>query len=240
MGEMFKAVLFDLDGTLLPMKQDEFVRYYFSLLAERFQPLGYDTKEFHGTIWKGIAAEAGNDGSRTNEEVFWDVFASVFGEESRSAASVFEDFYRNEFQKVKGVCQPSPLADEIVKMLKAKGCKVVLATNPIFPRIATESRTRWAGLDIDDFDICTTMENSRLAKPNPEYYRHLLELIDVRPEDCLMVGNDVEEDMVASELGMKVFLITYDVISRTGKDIGTYPQGDLKALKEYLEKEMCQ
>ena len=44
-------------------------------------PLGYDKEAFANVIWKGTEAMYKNDGSKTNEEVFWDYFAKVFGEE---------------------------------------------------------------------------------------------------------------------------------------------------------------
>ena len=237
---MLKAVLFDLDGTLLPMDQDAFIKKYFGLLAQRLAPYGYEPKELIDTIWKAISAEMTNDGSRTNEEAFWDVFTSVFGKESRKHDVVFEDFYRNEFNDVADVSDPSPKADEIVKMLKKAGCKVILATNPLFPKIATENRIRWAGMDKDDFDLYTTFEDFGLCKPNPEYFKLLLNMFKLRPEECIMVGNDVEEDMVASELGMKVFLMDRFAIDRKTRDISSIPKGGFDELETFLENELAQ
>ena len=37
-----KTVLFDLDGTLLPMDQDAFTKGYFTLLVQKLAPHGYD------------------------------------------------------------------------------------------------------------------------------------------------------------------------------------------------------
>ena len=37
-----KAVLFDLDGTLLPMDLGKFLEAYFALLSKRLVPHGYD------------------------------------------------------------------------------------------------------------------------------------------------------------------------------------------------------
>ena len=54
-------------------------------------------------------------------------------------------------------------------------------------------------------------------------------------EDCLMVGNDVGEDMIAATLGMKVFLLTDCLINQSGKDIGQYPHGGFDELKGYVE-----
>ena len=235
---MLKAVLFDLDGTLLPMDQDAFIKKYFGLLAQRLAPYGYDPKKLIDTIWKAISAEMTNDGSRTNEEAFWDVFTSVFGKESRKDGDIFDDFYRNEFNDVAEVSEPSPKADKIVKMLKKAGCKVILATNPLFPKIATENRIRWAGMDKDDFDLYTTFEDWGLCKPNLDYFRRIMDMFDLRPEECIMVGNDVDEDMIASELSMKVFLMDHFIINRKKKDISSIPQGGFDELDSFLKKEL--
>ena len=113
---------------------------------------------------------------------------------------------------------------------------MALATNPIFPAIATQKRIRWAGLKPEDFEIYTTYENSRHCKPNPEYYREILKTLNVKPEECLMVGNDVAEDMVAETVGMKVFLLSHCLINKEHKDISKYPRGDFYKLMEFIEK----
>jgi FMN phosphatase YigB (HAD superfamily) len=120
-------------------------------------------------------------------------------------------------------------------MLKEKGKRLVLATNPIFPALATECRMGWAGLSPEDFEMYTTYENSSFCKPNTEYYRAILYSIGLSAEECLMVGNDVGEDMVASTLGMKVFLLTDCLINKAGEDISVYPQGGFDELISYLE-----
>ena len=230
---MLKAVLFDLDGTLLPL-DDRFVETYFSLLAKKMSDHGYDPDLLLKTIWKALAAEAANDGSVTNREMFWKVFSSVFGEDSIKDEPVFDEFYRNEFQKVKGVCSPTPKAKYIVDMLRSKGVKVILATNPIFPKVATDSRIRWAGMEPDDFDMYTTFEDIGVSKPNLDYYRLIMERMGLDPKDCLMVGNDVSEDMVAEELGMRVFLMDHYIINKDNADISRYPTGNFDDLIDHL------
>ena len=123
----------------------------------------------------------------------------------------------------------------MIRQLRKMGYTLVLATNPIFPSIATENRMRWAGLEQDDFILYTTYENSRHCKPNPDYYRDVLAAIGAAPEECLMVGNDVSEDMIAETLGMKVFLLTDCIINRHNKDVSSYPQGDLDALMKFIQ-----
>jgi len=227
---MITTVLFDLDGTLLPMDQDRFVQSYLGRMAKKLAPQGFDPDLLVKGIWKGTGAMVKNDGKQLNEAVFWEVFNATLGKDCKVYEELFLDYYRNEFQSVASDCGFAPEAAQVISMLKEKGLQVGLATNPLFPAIATQSRAKWAGLDPSDFAIITTYENSRHCKPNPDYYRDILATLDVKPENCLMVGNDVQEDMVARELGMAVFLLTHSLINRTGEDISAIPQGGFPEL----------
>ena len=228
------TVLFDLDGTLLPMDQELFLKAYLGGLCKKLAPLGYDPKAVTDGIWKGTGAMVGNDGAQTNEAVFWQVFCSLLGEDTRKDEPVFEDFYRNEFQKVAEVCGKNPAAKELIEGLKAKGLRLVLATNPLFPAIATHSRVRWAGLEPEDFAYITTYENSSRCKPNPDYYREILDKLGLQTEECVMVGNDAQEDGAAAALGLPVFLLTDCLIDRSG-EVEKFPHGGIKQLLEWLE-----
>lgn len=230
-----KAVFFDLDGTLLPMDQEIFVKAYFSLLAKKMAPHGFDPQLLVKGIWAGTEAMIRNDGSCTNEERFWQVFPTVCGERVREYEPVLDDFYRKEFQQVKDVCGFDADADRAVKAVREKGWMAVLATNPIFPSVATESRAKWAGLDLSDFAHYTVYENSSSSKPNLLYYQSLLDRFGLKGEEVLMVGNDVGEDMIAETLGMKTFLITRDLINKKNEDVSRWPNGTLTDLISYLE-----
>ena len=231
------TVLFDLDGTLLPMDQDVFVKDYFSRIAAKVAPAGYDPKQLIDTIWRGTAAMVKNDGSKTNEEAFWESHRRVMGEaDAVTSRPMLEDFYRNEFQQVKAVCGFMPEAKDILEFCRSKGLRVILATSPLYPRVATESRIRWAGLQPEDFDFITTYEDSHYCKPNPDYYREILNKLALSADECLMVGNDVREDMIARDVGMDVFLLPADLINKDLKDISQYPSGDLADLMAYIEK----
>lgn len=230
-----KYILFDLDGTLLPLDQDVFMKLYFGGLAKKLAPLGYESGRLIDGIWAGTAAMVKNDGSCSNEEAFWRVFETLLGDHVRQDEPVFDDFYHNEFQQVKAACGFAPQVAEIVRGLKERGFKVVLATNPIFPAVATQSRIRWAGLEPEDFELYTTYENSCHCKPNPDYYRDVLAAIGARPEECVMVGNDVQEDMIAETMGMKVFLLTDCLLDRAETDLSRYPHGSFGELAAFLE-----
>lgn len=233
---MIKNILFDLDGTLLPMDQEKFTRSYFRRLAAKLAPLGYEPEKLVDGIWQATYAVIKNDGSRTNEEMFWQQFAVIFGDRVFADRPVFDEYYRVEFQGVKDDCGFNPAAAETVKRLKAAGCRVILATNPIFPSVATETRIRWAGLEPEDFELYTTYENSHYCKPNPLYYHEILDKLSLDAAESLMVGNDVEEDMVAKELGMSVFLLKDCLINKNEKDISAFPQGGFAELSQYINK----
>ena len=170
----YKAVLFDLDGTLLPMDQDIFTKTYFGELVKKLVPLGYEPDSVVSAIWAGVKAMVLNDGTIYNEEAFWNEFTRILGEKVLNDKPVLDEFYCVDFDKVKSSCGYSPESKEIVDKLKEKGVRVVLATNPLFPSVATRKRIVWAGLKPEDFELFTTYENSRYCKPNPEYYKEIL------------------------------------------------------------------
>lgn len=230
-----KTVLFDLDGTLLPMDQDVFIKSYFGLLAKKLANHGYEPKKLIASVWEGTMRMIANDGTRTNEEAFWDYFRGIYGDGVMADLSLFDAFYRNEFQQVQNVCGFDKRAGETIKILKEKGLRLVLATNPIFPAVATESRMRWAGFDKNDFELYTTYENSRYSKPNLAYYTDILDSVGAKAEECIMVGNDVSEDMVTRKLGMKVFLMTHSLINKHKEDISVYPHGSFQELSGYID-----
>ncbi len=232
---MIDTILFDLDGTLLPMDQEKFIDGYFGLLSRKLEPYGYHPQKLLAAIWSGISAMVQNDGTRTNETAFWEDFCEIYGPGARQDMPLFEEFYAADFGRVRTVCRQNPELTELVAALKARGLKLVLATNPIFPAIATAQRIRWAGLDPADFALVTTYENSRFCKPNPDYYREILGKIRKKPENCIMVGNDVAEDMLpAAGLGMQTFLLTPCLINKTDRELTEFHHGAVPELKEFL------
>ena len=204
-----KAILFDLDGTLLPLDEKLFVDIYFAELSKVFSVYNIDSKKLVETIWTATHEIIKNDGKRTNEEAFWDKFKSIVNIDLSDVKEVLKKFYANEFfTKLKKCSTENSLAKVAVELAKKNGRKVVLATNPVFP-IDALVRLKWIGLDIDDFDYVTHYSNSSFSKPNPKYYLDLCEKLDVEPKDCLMIGNDERQDIfAASSAGMNCYLVT--------------------------------
>lgn len=232
---MIKAVLFDLDGTLLPMDQDYFISEYMKGLALKMSEYGYEPESFTKAMWAGVKGVYKNDGSLLNEERFWEECERALQRRVRDDEQYFNEFYETEFQKYREICGFNPAAKPTVDQIRSMGYRVALATNPFFPMIATESRTRWAGFEPTDFEFITTFENSYSCKPNPRYYLEVANKLGLSPEECLMVGNDVRDDMIAETVGMKVFLLTDCLINIKEADITGYPKGNLDDLLAFIK-----
>jgi hypothetical protein len=145
------------------MDQELFVGAYMKGLTIVAAPLGYEPKSFAKAVMMGTVAMVKNDGTKSNETAFWNALADRVGEKIKNHTHIFDEFYKNDFQKISQVCGFSPKAAEIIHTAKNEGFRVALATNPLFPVIATESRIRWAGLKPDDFEIVWHKEVKRTA-----------------------------------------------------------------------------
>lgn len=234
---MLQAILFDLDGTLLPMDNDYFTKVYLSILAKAAMPWGYnDPDALIRAMWVGVKAMVTNDGSVLNQKAFWDTFSQVIGKDASSDEERFNGFYTKGFMDAKAATGEAPLARQVVELSHQKAEHVILATNPIFPTVADESRLSWIGLKMEDFDLVTDYCNSSFCKPNPDYYRSILTQFHLDPAQCLMVGNNVSEDWnAASAAGIPCYLLTDNIINPENVPI-TCPHGSYEELLSYLEE----
>lgn len=231
---MLTTVLFDLDGSLLPFEQNDFIKLYFAGLSKKLAPFGYQPDKTVKSVWAGSEAMVRNDGSRLNSEVFWDTFNSM-NAGMPDVYGICEDFYSSEFDSVRSCLKYQPQHKPMLERLKAAGLRIVLATNPQFPLAGVRTRMAWAGLSPEDFCHVTHYDNSTYCKPNLDYYREILSRLGEKPENCIMIGNNAAEDMVAEKLGMKVFLLTEFLENPNGIDISVFPQGSLADAEKYIQ-----
>lgn len=231
-----KNILFDLDGTLLPMDEDAFTNMYFGFLCKKMAPYGFEPSRLVKTIWKGTQAMYGNDGHCTNEDAFWHVYEEEYREPKEKHHRHFTEFYDDEFNKAIATTAPTPLARQIIDVCHEKGLNVILATNPLFPREATFNRIRWAGLNTADFSDITTYENSTYCKPNLMYYQEIIDRNGIDPQESMMVGNDITEDLSAGDLGMKTYLVTDCLLNKGNRTDTSDYRGTLGELLRFLKR----
>jgi len=243
MTAVIRAILFDLDDTLLGNNVERFMRLYFKLLADYARPLLPDANEFLTLLMGGTQAMIANtDPQHSNRDVFWSYFSSRSGLDADEIETFFMTFYREQFPRLQAVTHTLPDAAPMLRACLQQGRQVVIATNPLFPRLAIEARLAWAGLPVAKFPfaLVTTYENMHAAKPQIEYYQEILARIDVPPAEALMVGDSWENDIEpAGKLGIAAFWITPANAGAQDAAPQDWPplagQGDLRACRTYIE-----
>jgi len=205
---MKRTILLDLDGTLLENKMDRFLPAYFERLGRHLAHIA-PPESMLNELLAGTRSMLENlDPRFTLEQVFSKHFFPALGLDEAQARPQIEAFYREQFPGLKALTRPIAGAVELVHELLGKGYELVVATNPLFPRMALEERLRWAGLSPDNvnFTRITSYENSHFAKPNPEYFAEILARLGRSPDQAIMVGDDLERDIhPAAALGLAVY-----------------------------------
>jgi FMN phosphatase YigB (HAD superfamily) len=233
---VYKALLFDLDGTLLPMDIDVFMKAYFHAVTRRFAHL-FQPDKLVRDILHGTAIMVGNcDRNRTNRDVFWSDFVSRVDHPAEALEPMFSEFYERDFAALKQAVLPNPLARPMMESLFRKGFQVAIATNPIFPGRAQQERLRWLEIDDLPYALVTDYETMHFCKPNIQYYEEVLELLGAAPGECLMIGNDVEEDLVAGSLGINTFLVEDWLLNIKNLPVKADYRGSFAELAAWLDR----
>lgn len=231
---MIKGLLLDLDGTLLPLDTDDFLRQYLRAIGKYMAHLT-DPKKFTQQLMASTEVMVrSTDKSKTNKEVFWEDFLDKVDVPQETLLPVIDEFYATEFPKLVEHTNPTPLSKEIVETAADKGLKVVVATNPVFPTEAIKERLRWIGLHDYPFELVTTYEKMHFCKPQLGYYEEILDKTGLNGQECLMAGNDAFEDLMAAKLGMKTYLVEDYLIPREDSPFTPDHQGRLEDFLQFV------
>jgi FMN phosphatase YigB (HAD superfamily) len=228
-----KAILFDLDGTLLDSNMDTFLPMYLKAVSARVADL-MPPKQFIAHLLAATEAMAANDGRATNAEVFWAAFQLLVGRARAELEPIFDEFYAVDFPQLRAVTRCKPEARPVVQLANALGYDTVIATNPLFPDTAVRQRMEWAGVADLPYKLVTTYENSRYAKPNLRYYDDICAHLGYPPTKCLVVG-DEHFDMVAANIGCLTYLVPGPATALLAETPEPTYRGTLSELAELLE-----
>jgi FMN phosphatase YigB (HAD superfamily) len=222
LANMLKAILLDLDNTLILFDEPAFYLRYMERIVPFFAPI-MPPETFRDRLLQGIRGLARNDGTVSNEHYFMDLFCAGYEHHREAVWDCFMHFYQTEYDRIPVDVQTPFGLEAMLDQLNAWGLRLVVATNPLFPEIAQQKRMGWGGLDESRFELLTHLENMSFVKPRMEYYQQICAMIGLRAEECLMVGNDAVNDMVAGTAGLKTYLTTdagridYRAVTREGK-----------------------
>ena len=229
-----KTIIFDLDGTLLHMHIKLFTKIYFDEMAKLFSGI-LDKETLMQNVWISTQKMVQSVDSRPNRVVFTETYSQLINGDISDHLARFETFYRDGFNKTKQAIREKPVARQILSLLQQKGYRLILATNPLFPETAIHKRIGWGGMSPEDFTYISTYENSTYCKPELHYYSEILDKNSLDAEDCMMVGNDVEEDMIAGKLNMKTFLVDDQLIHRNGEILSDH-RGSLEDFMDFARQ----
>ncbi len=233
---MVTTLLFDLDGTLLNIDMRVFLKQYFRELGDHLSHIiPPDKLASHLSSSTQVMIENLEE-NKTNEEVFWEDFKLKVKKPPDLLKPLFVDFYKYKFKKLRTYTNNWPEAKKVIETAVKHNYQLVLATNPVFPSSAIEQRMEWAGIKEYPYKLITTYENMHFCKPNPQYFLEILEKVGVKPQECLMIGNDVDDDLPAVQVGIKTFLVEDFLINRYDRKIKVDYKGKLKELPAFLEE----
>lgn len=237
---MIKAILFDLDNTLLKNPGLPFVQEYLRLGDEHFsRAWGYSGfPEIALGIMHAMNGKR-TDPQETNAQLAIRMIAAAANRELNETAAELQKFYDETYASLQPYITPVERAGEIIATLRDAGYEIVIATNPIYPPAAICQRLRWGGLrvDLEQYSFVTHAENMHFAKPDLAYYAEILARVGAEPDEAIMVGDNPENDIrPAASLGIQTYQIVPEMRSDPDGNSGTLQDFCVTVMKGAWQK----
>jgi putative hydrolase of the HAD superfamily len=224
---MIKAVIFDLDNTLvdfMAMKSRAVDAAIAAMIDAGLNLTPEEAKQRIDAIYK----ERGMEFQNVFDQLLYDIFNKV--DNKILSAGIIA--YRRARE---AALVPYPhVYMTLMELLKRGMLLAVVSDAP-----GREAWLRLCYLNFHHiFHAVVTFDDTRERKPNPGPFKKALELLNVSPKDALMVGDWAERDMVgAANLGMRTVFARYGDTFGTVETHADYEISDVKDLLQILEKE---
>ena len=203
-----RAVLFDLDGTLIDNDMDVFITHFLRRFAPHLAHRVAPDRFVQSWLAALQVMLRNTDPTLTNQQVFDLNFYPRIGALRDDLLPIVQACYATSYRSLRSLVRPRPGARETIQAMMDAGLDVVVATNPIFPQVAIAQRLEWAGVSDLEFALVTSSENMHAAKPSLEYYQEIVDRIQRAPGECLMIGDDFINDIQpASRLGLRTYWV---------------------------------
>jgi putative hydrolase of the HAD superfamily len=205
---MIKAVIFDIDNTLIDFmsrKRAASMAAANAMIEAGLQDAPEDLSERLFTFY----LEHGIESDDAFEEYLKQEYKAV---DYRILASAVNAYVKEKYLHLK----PYPGVLETLRELKRQGYKLGVVSDGV--RLKARMRLNEAGLD-GYFDAVVTYEDTGKQKPAREPFLRICDELGVNPEECLMVGDWPERDVQGGRLaGMKTCLAKYGQMHETKAD----------------------
>jgi len=207
---MTPTLLLDLDNTLLSNEMDTFLPGYLKALSKHLASFADGSRMIPALLRATEEMTANQRPDCTLKEVFDSRFFPELGVSAPDMEEAIDRFYDQVFPTLRSLTSPYPQAVKLVEEALRRGYRVVVATNPLFPRTAVMQRLEWAGLSADHypFDLISSCETFHFAKPNPAFLAECLARIGWPEGPIVVVGDSLENDIEpARKLGLASYRI---------------------------------
>ncbi len=179
---MIKAIIFDLDGTLLDTLED--IAISCNHVLEHFGTAPLEVKEYKELLGQGAS------------KLVQDLLPTLSKQEHENALVVFEKHYTKQFTK------HTKMYENINKMLtffQVRGIKMAILSNKpnsFTKKCVTKYLNKW------DFSAVYGIREGVPRKPDPAGAYEILKELQVEPSECLFVGDMNIDMMTANSAGI--------------------------------------
>ncbi|MCK4828134.1 hypothetical protein KA005_71050, partial [bacterium] len=155
---MLKAILFDIDNTLILFDEKNFFRNYLPLIYRSFADL-MPFELFKNKLLTSSQDLLENDGKMSNADFFMNSFSRGFENYKEEMWNRFIKFYDTEFDKFETLTTPVKGVSDIISQLQKQNFKLVIASNPLWPLNVQIIRLGWAGIQDINYHLITHIQN---------------------------------------------------------------------------------